>query len=321
MTSPFGFTAKTDGVDDHLAAHVNTLQGAADILVKSPNGFLHNGRIAVSVSSSDLTVAIKTVDNADPSASDPVFIRIGNTIRALTSALSVTKADGTNWFNSGSAELATLEVDYFVYIIWNTTPATDILDLGFSRYPGGRVFSDFSSTSTNEKYMAYANGSSPSISDDCVLIGRFAATLSASATFLWTVPTFTTKNLIQEPIRETRWLSWTPAYAASGSLTYTSVTTTFAKYKLVGDSMLFWELRATGTLGGVASTTITNTVPFEALQIASSPLAGSGNTATVAARVFLSAGTPDLIAWSKYDVSNYATSGSNVLNGQGFWEI
>lgn len=32
MTWPFGFTAKTDGVDDHLAEHVNDLQDAADDL-------------------------------------------------------------------------------------------------------------------------------------------------------------------------------------------------------------------------------------------------------------------------------------------------
>lgn len=35
MTWPFSFTAKTDGVDDHLAAHVNAMQNATDALANS----------------------------------------------------------------------------------------------------------------------------------------------------------------------------------------------------------------------------------------------------------------------------------------------
>ena len=181
-------------------------------------GGLINGRIVVSVTSNNLTVAIKGLNGNNPSPTNPVWIRIGNAIRAITAALSVTKNAGTNWFNTGSAELATKEVDYFVYLIWNTTPATDIVDIGFSRIPFGRVYSNFSGTTTNEKYLAYGNVSAPTSTDDCVNIGRFAATLSAGAGYTWSVPTFTTANLIQSPIFETRWLSYTPvASAGSGS--------------------------------------------------------------------------------------------------------
>lgn len=80
-----------------------------------------NGKIDVSVASSDLTVAIKTLSGNNPSTSEPVYVRIGDTVRSITSALSVTRNDGTNWFNSGSAELATFEVDYFVYLGYNAT--------------------------------------------------------------------------------------------------------------------------------------------------------------------------------------------------------
>jgi hypothetical protein len=70
----------------------------------APQGFLINGKIVTSVSSNNLTVAIKTLAGSDPSSSDPVYARIGNTVRSITAALSVTKNAGTNWFNSGAAE-------------------------------------------------------------------------------------------------------------------------------------------------------------------------------------------------------------------------
>lgn len=233
MTSPFSFTAKTDGVDDHLAAHVNALQNAADVLAKSHNGFMFNGRIAVSVASNDITVALKTYDNGDPSASDPVYVRVNNTIRTVTAALSVTKIDGTNWFNSGAAEMAANEVDYFVYLLWNTNETPDAMSIAFSRIPYGRVYADFSVTSTNPSYLAFYGGS-PASTDDCVLIGRFAASLSGAAAHLWSVPTFTNKNLIQEPIFETRVLTYAPAWASSGTQPAIGNGTNVAQYQVVG---------------------------------------------------------------------------------------
>lgn len=317
MTSPFGFTAKTDGVDDHLAAHVNNLQSAADILAKAPSGFMYNGRIAVSVSSSDLTVAIKTYDNNDPSASDPVIIRIGNTIRLLTTALSVTKNDGTNWFSAGSAEHATLEHDYFVYIIWNTAPATDILDLGFSRLPYARVFGDCVSTTTSEKYMANANGTPPANSDDVALIGRFAATLGASATYLWSVPTFTTSNLIQEPVNETRWLTWTPAHARSGGAYTNLPTQNLAKYMVIGRQVFYQETHTQHATPG-SSGYQTVTVPF----LAANNSSGTGfqmNDAYALAVLVASATLAGLRLF-KYDATQEATA-SKQYGAWGNYEI
>ena len=65
-----------------------------------PQGYMINGKIDVSVANSDLTVAIKTLSGNNPSTSEPVYVRIGDTVRSITSALSVTRNDGTNWFNS-----------------------------------------------------------------------------------------------------------------------------------------------------------------------------------------------------------------------------
>ena len=173
----------------------------------APQGFLINGKIVPSVSSNNLTVALKGLDGNDPSASNPVYCRIGDTVRTITSALSVTKNAGTNWCNAGSAELATKEIDYFVYLGYN---ATDGVVIGFSRIPFATSYGDFSATTTNEKYAAISTITTAASTDYYELVGRFAATLSAGAGYTWSVPTFTATNLLQRPIRETRWLSFAP---------------------------------------------------------------------------------------------------------------
>jgi hypothetical protein len=228
-----------------------------DSRFNAPQGFLINGKIVVT-DAAGITVAIKGLDGNDPSATNPVYCRIGDTVRAITSALSVAKADGTNWFNAGSAELATKEIDYFVYLGYN---ATDGVVIGFSRIPYANSYDDFSATTTNEKYCAISTISNAAATDYYENIGRFAATLSAGAGYTWTVPTFTAKNLIQRPIYETRVADWQPVYTGSESLTYTSVDTRRAKYKIVGKNLNVW-FYAVGTTGGTTNTEIRVTLPI-----------------------------------------------------------
>lgn len=227
-------------------------------LYKLPEGVMYNGKIVPSVSSNNLTVAIKGKDGNDPSSTNPVYVVINGTLRTITSALSVTKNAGTNWFNAGSAELATKEIDYFVYLGYNVT---DGVVIGFSRIPSSCSYDGFSSTSTNEKYCAISTINNASSTDFYNVIGRFSAVLSAGAGYTWSVPTYTAKNLIQRPIFETRWLDFTPQYSSYGSMTYTSISTPFAKYKFKGDE--FWlNHKCDGTTGGTASFAIPFTLPF-----------------------------------------------------------
>jgi hypothetical protein len=182
-------------------------------------------------------------------------------VRSITSALSVTLADGTNWFNAGSAELATREIDYFAYLGYNST---DGVVIGFSRIPYANEYNNFSTTSTNEKYCAISTITNAASGDDYVVIGRFAATLSAGAGYTWTVPTFTNKNLRQRPTYETRVLYWLPTYTCSASMTYASVNSyigTRTGYKISGNTMFVYHF-ADGTTGGTASNTIYFTCPM-----------------------------------------------------------
>lgn len=229
-----------------------------------------NGKISVSVASNNITVAIKTLAGTDPSSSDPVYVRIGDTVRSITAALSVTKNAGTNWFNAGASEHAATELDYFVYLLWNTTPATDIVDIGFARVPFFRVYSEASGTSTNEKYLAFGNASTPTSTDDMVNIGRFGATLSAGAGYTWTVPTFTTVNLIQRPIYETRWISWTPTFTGFSA----NPTNIVHQYKIIDDWIKI-KIRH-GTNGTSNSTSFAISAPFAARTVTNGAWDGMG---------------------------------------------
>jgi hypothetical protein len=244
---------------------------------------LINGKIVVSVAANNLTVAIQTLAGANPSATDPVYIQIGSVMYSITAALSVTKNAATNWCNSGGAELATKEIDYFIYLGYN---ATDGVVVGFSRIPYAALYSDFSATTTNKNYCAISTITHAAAGDNYVNIGRFSATLSAGGGYTWSVPTFTSANLVQRPIYQTRWLTWQPVYSAGGSMTYTSVTTTLASY-MISYQTLFYTISAIGTTGGTAHTDLYFTVAMSRLNTGGYENTGYGDGYDSTSAVFI----------------------------------
>lgn len=197
-----GVTTITNSVIDDLRSWATPV--AANNAIP---GQLMNGKIVRTVASNNITVAIKTLAGNDPSDVDPVYIRIGDVVRKLNAALSVTKNAGTNWMASGSASLATQEVDYFVYLGYNVT---DGITIGFSRIPWALTYSDFSATSTVDTYAAISTITNATATDVYQLAGRFNATLSATASFNWSVPA--TDVTINRPIFETRELTYIAAW-------------------------------------------------------------------------------------------------------------
>lgn len=216
------------------------------------NQGLINGKIVPSVASNNLTVAIKTLQDTDPTPTNPVFVWIGGVLRPITSALSLTRNGGTSSLNMGSAELATREVDLFPYLQWNTT--TQTLNLLASRIPYARKMSGFVNSATDEKgALGIINYNS---NDDVVLVDRFSATSNSSNNFT------ATGNVYGEPIYETRWLTYQPTYTGSASMTWTSVTTTRAIYKISMHQDVKLQISALGTTGGTASTELRVTLPI-----------------------------------------------------------
>ena len=224
-------------------------------MLSLPQGMMYNGKIVPSVSSNNLTVALKGLDGNDPSATNPVYVRIGDTIRTITAALSVTKNAGTNWCNAGSTELAALEVDYFVYLGYN---ATDGVVIGFARFASASQYSDFSATSTNEKYCAISTITTAASTDYYQVIGRFAATNSGTASYNWSVPTFTAINLKQHPIYETRSLSITPNFISTTKSNGTVVGT----YRLIGNTCVYYASFTLGNSSSVSTNVNVGGQPF-----------------------------------------------------------
>jgi hypothetical protein len=151
------------------------------------------------VATNNLTLTLTHMDGTTPSASRPLWFRIGDTMRAVTAALSVTITAGAASFAHGT-ELAAKEMDYFAYVSWRA--ASSAVVLGFSRLPYATLYSDFSATANTQNYAPFSTA--PAATDDVVNIGMFAASNSGTASFNWSVPTFNSRNLVQRPCYETR---------------------------------------------------------------------------------------------------------------------
>jgi len=224
-------------------------------LTSGPQSFGDNYVITPSIAANNLTVALKTVAGTDPSSTDKISIRIGNTKRSITAAISTTKAAGTNWCNAGSSELAAQDVDFFVYLI-QETGASAGTKIGFSRIPWAKTMGDFVNTSTSEKYIA-GNWTNFNGTDEVECIGRFRARNSGSASYNWSIPA---ALIINRPIYETDILTWTPTVVG-----YTgAVTVTAARYQIKRYAMPL-KIIFTGT----SNNTATNcTLPFTAKNVA-----------------------------------------------------
>jgi hypothetical protein len=260
-----------------------------------------------------LVVAVKHLDGTDPSSLKPLCFRIGDTWSVLTAALSVTKAAGTNWSNAGSTELAAKDVDYFVYLILETGAAAG-LKIGFSRIPYAVTMADFSSTSTNAKYIAgnYTNNNS---TDTVMVIGRVRARLSAGAGYTWSIPS---AKVVSYPIYDTDWLTWQPVYSAGGSMTFTSVTTDKAEYQIRYNSCQF-EIRAYGTTGGSAANALVITPPFAPTNASGGhPFAAYVQDGSNYAAIATIGST---LVFYRYDSANYGLGANRYVVGNGQYRI
>jgi hypothetical protein len=279
-----------------------------------PAGAMRNGKISVTVASNNLTLALKTLAGTDPSAADPVYVNLGGAIRTITAALSVTKNAGTNWFNAGGAELATQEIDYFVYLGYN---ATDGVVIGFSRIPYAKQYSDFSVTTTDEKYAAISTITTAASTDYYDVIGRFAASLSAGAGYTWTVPTFTAINLIQRPIYETRWLTFAPQHSRTGGAYSNLPTVNFARY-VISARKFFFEERHTQNATPGSSGNQVFTLPYTSF-VAASISQGANNSSAVS--IFSLVTTGGVATMWRYDANAECTASAQYSQYSSAFEM
>lgn len=267
--------------------------------------------ITPSVTSSNLTVALKYIDGGDPTATNKLTFRVGNTEYDLTAAMSFTKNAATNWCNLGSTEAAALPHDLFFYAI-GETGASAGLKFGFSRIPYAQAMADFVNTSTSEKYIA-GNWTNFNATDAVTVIGRFEATLSAGAGYTWSVPTYTNSNLINSPIYETRSLSWTPVFTGFS----VSPTVAAALYTIKGKQLFMLINTSSGTSN---ANTFTVSLPITASavsgDITKAPIQYSDNGAqgTTPGLASISAGATTVSLFKDWSGAVWTTSGTKNAN-------
>lgn len=258
-TTPVTKTKTGTLIKTWLKAYLDTLYPTS-----GPQGFGDNYVITPSISTNNLVVEMKTIAGVDPSTSDPIPFRIGNTKRTLTAALSLTVTAGTSIFNAGATEFAAKKIQLFVYIGWRAASST--IFLGLSRMPGGRTYADFSATSTNELYLAYT-GSAPASTDVVEVIGRIDAQNSGTASYNWSLPSGAV--VVNKPIHFTNWLTYVPTITGYSA----NPTNAVYRYRIVVEDC-FYEMQE-GTAGTSNATTKTYSMPFTSKTLTNMAWGGS----------------------------------------------
>lgn len=198
-----------------------TLKTYFDWLYDNPNFFKY--QIVTSVNSWNLTVALKNYLWQNPSVAVPVKVQIGDTVRTITSALGDYTWAWINVYNAWSSELATKEIDFFVYLWYRTSDWT--VRMWISRISYATKVWDFHWAVNNEKFCSLKYLWFLSDTDKATNIWRFNAILSDSwSGYQWSIPA--TSVIINYPIFETRELLYTPQITCSWSMTFT-----WASYK------------------------------------------------------------------------------------------
>jgi len=279
-------------------------------LLCAEDGTLINGQISTSAASGTLTVRILTADGSTPSAGNPVLVVINKNLRAITSALTLNLAGGTNYMNLGSGEHAGKEVDVFCYLAWRT--ASSAVVVGFARFPmmGSRTYNNFNATSTNEKYAAFSN--TPAAGDYCVLVGRFNVSLSGAAAYAWVIPA--TPLIINQSVFETRFLTYAP-YHNRGTTPYSNPPTVpYAIYQVRNGCVYIHESHTQNATPGGSGYQLF-TLPFTSA--AQQPLAAQNVSDAISVNA-LARATDILMA--NYDGAAIATA-SKVYSVNGEYRI
>ena len=187
---------------------------------------LYKYQIVPSISSWSITVALKNYLWQDPSVTTPVKVQIWDTVRTITYPCSSTEPSWLNIYNAWSSELATKEIDYFVYL--QQKPWEPIY-IWFSRIPNAITSNDFNPVVWNEKYSSL-NYNNNWQNAPVVNIGRFSAILSASP-YTWSTPS-AGFQVINYPIFESKLLEYYWYYYTNWT-TWTTNISYDNKYKIV----------------------------------------------------------------------------------------
>jgi hypothetical protein len=120
------------------------------------------------------------------------------------------------------------------------------------------------------------------------------------------------------PLGFPQWFNYTPTYSAVSPMTYTSASTTVAKFSLIG-KVMHVRVSATGTTGGTAAVTIFFTLPIAVLDTQQPPLATVVDGTLMGGLTYLD--DTSTVGVRKYDVSNFGLGAGKIIRCNGSFEI
>lgn len=188
------------------------------------------------------------------------------------------------------------------------------------------VSDDVTSTYTKGRKVRYKDGGSYEygvIASSSYSAPNTTVTLITNSSYAMASATITDTYLsdAQNPSGWPDWFNFSPTWAASGSMTFTSVTTSFCKWRSEGGKTIRYIGQGVGTTGGTASNTLTVTLPVNAAEGANSPAAAAwvadGGLA-LASACYASA---TLLSGRKADSSNFGLGTGRYFNFNAVYEF
>jgi hypothetical protein len=147
-------------------------------------------------------------------------------------------------------------------------------------------------------------------------------TLATNDNYAMAAATITDKAIsyIENPIGYPHWFDYanTIAYSATGSMTYTSVTTTDAKFRIEGNTC-YVMVFATGTTGGTASNALRATAPVTYDGTGYPMVCATRDATTGGALAGTGAMSSNYLTVYKYDLSNYGLAAGRIMYISGFY--
>lgn len=117
----------------------------------------------------------------------------------------------------------------------------------------------------------------------------------------------------QTPLDFPDWFTFAPSYSASGSMTFLSTSTDYAKYKIDGRTC-FVLIRGSGTTGGTASNTLQFAAPVGAIDANQPGQAGFVLDGGNAIAAYVLASSTSLFGIRRYDGANFGLGAGRILS-------
>lgn len=196
-----------------------------------------------------------------------------------------------------------------------------LVDSSGNPLSAGKVYT-YSTGTTTPKSLYTDKALTSAAANPLILSANGTAQVYANGAYKFVVKTSadaTVATWDNIDIASDQWTDWTPTYTPNGAMTYSSVTTTFARYKIVGKELRF-RIAVTGTVGGVPSNYIAFSLPATVVnEQPSASVVLTDNALTPVVGSITLASTTSYAFW-RFDRASY-TAGTVAAVIHGFAEV